>query len=136
MLQVTKAFSGVEGLPEGFQIKNSFNDTVFTVGNKTSGTGKANDPYTWVIEDVPVGTEVTFTESGYDAEGYNLTINGKATSEENATKAVAKVTEEGKTAAAAFVNAYSRKVGSVQVTKVFSGLGEPAGRLPDHKQLQ
>ena len=121
-VQVTKAFSGVEGLPEGFQIKNSFNDTVFTVGNKTSGTGKANDPYTWVIEDVPVGTEVTFTESGYDAEGYNLTINGKATSEENATKAVAKVTEEGKTAAAAFVNAYSQKLGSVQVTKVFSGL--------------
>ena len=80
------------------------------------------NPYTWVIEDVPAGTEVTFTESGYDAEGYNLTINGKATSEENATKAVAKVTEEGKTAAAAFVNAYSRKVGSVQVTKVFSGL--------------
>ena len=121
-VQVTKAFSGVEGLPEGFQIKNSFNDTVFTVGNKTSGTGKANDPYTWVIENVPVGTEVTFTESGYDAEGYNLTINGKATSEENATKAVAKVTEEGKTAAAAFVNAYSQKLGSVQVTKVFSGL--------------
>ena len=121
-VQVTKAFSGLEKLPEGFQIKNSFNDTVFTVGNKTSGTGKANDPYTWVIENVPVGTEVTFTESGYDAEGYNLTINGKATSEENATKAVAKVTEEGKTAAAAFVNAYSRKVGNVQVTKAFSGL--------------
>ena len=121
-VQVTKAFSGLEKLPEGFQIKNSFNDTVFTVGNKTSGTGKANDPYTWVIENVPVGTEVTFTESGYDAEGYNLTINGKATSEENATKAVAKVTEEGKTAAAAFVNAYSQKLGSVQVTKVFSGL--------------
>ena len=130
-VQVTKAFSGLEKLPEGFQIKNSFNDTVFTVGNKTSGTGKANDPYTWVIENVPVGTEVTFTESGYDAEGYNLTINGKATSEENATKAVAKVTEEGKTAAAAFVNAYSQKLGNVQVTKVFSGIGE----LPESFQI-
>ena len=27
-VQVTKAFSGLEKLPEGFQIKNSFNDTV------------------------------------------------------------------------------------------------------------
>ena len=121
-VKVTKAFSGIEGLPEGFQITNSFNDTVFTVGNKTSGTGKANDPYTWVIENVPVGTTVTFTESGYDAEGYKLTINGKATSEKDATKAAAKVTTEGEAAAAAFVNAYSQKVGSVQVTKAFSGL--------------
>ena len=103
------------GLPEGFQITNSYNDTVFTVANAASGEGTAEDPYTWIIENVPAGTEVTFTERGYSAEGYNVTINGKAVSEENADK-VAATAAENETAAAYFVNAYEET--SVKVSKV------------------
>ena len=129
-VQVTKAFSGLEKLPEGFQIKNSFNDTVFTVGNKTSGTGKANDPYTWVIEDVPVGTEVTFTESGYEVSGYEVTINQKATTDAEAGIVKATVVDK-ETVGAEFTNEYRRKLGNVRVTKVFSGIGE----LPESFQI-
>ena len=129
-VQVTKAFSGLEKLPEGFQIKNSFNDTVFTVGNKTSGTGKANDPYTWVIEDVPVGTEVTFTESGYEVSGYEVTINQKATTDAEAGIVKATVVDK-ETVGAEFTNEYRQKLGNVQVTKAFSGLE----KLPEGFQI-
>ena len=112
------------GLPEGFQITNSYNDAVFTVANAKSGNGKAENPYTWVIENVPAGTEVTFTEKGYSAEGYNVTINGKAVSEGNADKVTATVVEN-ETAAAHFVNAYEET--SFKVSKVDIADGKELG---------
>ena len=125
-VQVTKAFSGLENLPEGFQITNSFNDTVFTVGNKTSGTGKANDPYTWVIENVPVGTEVTFTESGYDVTGYDVTINGQATTDAE-TGTVKATIAENETAIAKFTNEYTPTKRDIEISKV---------DLTDNKELE
>ena len=76
-------FSGVKGLPDRFQITNTYNGDVFTLKN-ASGTGTADDPYRWTIENVPDKTEIIFTESGYDVTGYDVTINGQATTDAEA----------------------------------------------------
>ena len=68
----------MKGLPDRFQITNTYNGDVFTLKN-ASGTGTADDPYRWTIENVPDKTEIIFTESGYDVTGYDVTINGQAT---------------------------------------------------------
>ena len=128
-VQVTKAFSGLEKLPEGFQIKNSFNDTVFTVKN-AEGKGTAEDPYKWTIKNVPEKTEITFTESGYEVSGYEVTINQKATTDAEAGIVKATVVDK-ETVGAEFTNEYRRKLGNVRVTKVFSGIGE----LPESFQI-
>ena len=114
-VEVTKSFSGLSSLPEGFQITNSYNDDVFTV-EKATGKGTSEDPYVWTIENVPVGTEVTFTESGYAQNGYSVTINGKAVTEEGANTAKA-VSTENETKTAGFVNAYISDPTSLLLTK-------------------
>ena len=68
----------MKGLPDRFQITNTYNGDVFTLKN-ASGTGTADDPYRWTIENVPDKTEIIFTESGYD-----VTINGQATTDAEA----------------------------------------------------
>ena len=118
-VQVKKTVSGHE-LPEGFQITNSFNDAVFTVSNKTRGTGTADDPYIWEIENVPVGTAVTFTESGADVRYYTLESVKKdsdATDFEPGTSATATVTEKVGTAIAELKNVYTPMPGSLTITK-------------------
>ena len=114
-VKVTKSFSGVDSLPTGFQISNSYNDTVFTVGSENmTGTGTADDPYVWILDDVPVGTEVTFTESGATVDGAALTITANGTaveagSETATAKATsAKVETGGEYPTAAFVNEYEQ----------------------------
>lgn len=49
-VEVTKVFSGVKGLPDRFQITNTYNGDVFTLKN-ASGTGTADDPYRWTSSD-------------------------------------------------------------------------------------
>lgn len=44
-IQVTKSFSGRAALPETFTITNDYTSDVFTIANKTSGSGTAADPY-------------------------------------------------------------------------------------------
>ncbi|MDO4842868.1 MAG: Cna B-type domain-containing protein, partial [Phoenicibacter congonensis] len=117
-VKVTKLFSGLDSLPDGFQITNSYNDTVFTAKNAEKGTGKTGDPYEWTIENVPVGTEITFTESGYTKDGYSVTINGKAVTEENADK-VAATSKESEIKTAAFTNVYRSEETSTSITKIW-----------------
>ena len=128
-VQVTKAFSGLEKLPEGFQITNNYNKDVFTVKN-AEGKGTAEDPYKWTIKNVPEKTEITFTESGYEVSGYEVTINQKATTDAEAGIVKATVVDK-ETVGAEFTNEYRRKLGNVRVTKVFSGIGE----LPESFQI-
>ena len=111
-IQVTKAFDGISNLPAGFKITNNYNNSVFTVEN-AAGT----NPYIWGIRDIPVGTEITFTESGMTAEGYDLTVNGTAITEENATIEVKATAETGKVNSASFINAYKQLPGTLKVTK-------------------
>lgn len=118
-VRVTKAFTGLNNLPSGFSITNDFNDSVFTVDNKTSGTGTESDPYVWEISNVPVGTTVTFTEQNIQAEGYNLSVNGTVTTESTASATA--VSTENTVAAAKFVNAYTEKAATLTVSKTWKG---------------
>ena len=74
---VTKSFSGVEALPGGFQINYS-SDADTAAGTLTlqtdgvTGTGTAADPYTWTVE-LPYGKTFTFSETGRDVTGYEVT---------------------------------------------------------------
>ncbi|MBR3238142.1 MAG: Cna B-type domain-containing protein [Oscillospiraceae bacterium] len=116
-VKVTKAFSGIDELPSGFQITNSFNSTVFSVANKTAGNGTAASPYEWVINDVPVGTTVTFTESGFGVDNYDLTVNGTAiTTQANVTATA--TSAEGTVNEAPFSNVYTPKLGALKLKKL------------------
>jgi len=113
-VKVTKSFSGIKSLPDGFKIINNINETEFTVANKDGGEGTSDDPYYWVIEDLDIGKEVQFTESGYSQDGYSVLINGKATaSPETAAAAI----ELNESAVASFANVYTPLPGSLKITK-------------------
>ena len=133
-VDVTKAFSGINALPESFKITATYRlegadeDTTvdFTVADATG-----SDPYTWAITGLPTGTEVTFVESGIQVDGYNLTVSGDATAAADGKTATATATSpenENAVATASFVNTYEQKLGSVKVTKIFDGITElPVG---------
>ena len=114
-IQVTKSFSGVEGLPTGFQITNSYNSDVFTVTN-ASGTGATDDPYVWTLSEIPDGTTVVFTESGATVNGYNLTVTSNGTVVANSQ--VSATATAGTTVTASLVNTYEPKTTSVTLKKV------------------
>lgn len=135
-VKVTKSFSGVDSLPTGFQISNSYNDTVFTVGSENmTGTGTADDPYVWILDDVPVGTEVTFTESGATVDGAALTITANGTaveagSETATAKATsAKVETGGEYPTAAFVNEYEQTT-DFEFSKIWKDIGNQPTAWP------
>lgn len=73
-VRVTKAFEGVENLPETFNITNSVNNTVFTVSNKAGGSGTASDPYYWEINDLVIGETVDFYEHNFGIENMEMTV--------------------------------------------------------------
>ena len=101
-VRVSKAFSGIDSLPTVFQITNDYNGDIFTIANAT-GTS----PYTWTIEDVPVDTVITFTESGIQVDGYDLEVNGVATTTDTAT--VTATVTDGTVKTAELVNDYTQK---------------------------
>ncbi len=78
-VKVTKIFSGIETLPDGFKITAEWGDnenktqTELLVSDAT-GSGTDSDPYIWTINDLPIGTIVKFIETGYDADGYKISI--------------------------------------------------------------
>ena len=124
-VQVTKVFSGINSLPENFRITNSYNDSVFTVnGNDgtvmpSSGDGTDSSPYIWTITDVPVGTVVTFTESGYEDNSYTVTTTAKSSNAaEFTTGTSASATSvQAAIATAALKNVYTRNTGSLNIRK-------------------
>ena len=127
-VQVTKSFSDVSALPSGFRITNNYNSDVFTVGSEgMTGTGTESNPYTWIINDVPVGTEVTFTESGVTVDGYSVTITANGTAmAPGSTSATARVTsaavvDGGTVPTASFVNTYEQKTVDLKIEKKVSG---------------
>ena len=113
-VKVTKTFSGIESLPDGFKIINNINETEFTVANKDGGEGTSDDPYYWVIEDLDIGEEVQFTESGYRQDGYSVLINGKATASPETAIAASELSGS---AVVGFVNTYEELKGSLQIDK-------------------
>ena len=135
-VKVTKSFSGVDSLPTEFQISNNYNDTVFTVSSTgMTGTGTAADPYVWILDNVPVGTEVTFTESGATVDGATLTItaNGTAVAEGSNTATAnatsAKVETGGEYPTATFVNEYEQTT-DFEFSKIWKNIGNQSTTWP------
>lgn len=107
---VTKSFDGIGSLPESFYIGNSYDaEQNFTVSNAKDGTGTEADPYTWTME-IPYGTNVTFTEIGFEAndQGYRVTTTVDG---ENGTYKTFTVPADD-TASVAFRNSYTKKEGA------------------------
>ena len=98
-VKVTKSFVFPENaglnVPDTFKITASWtiNEVESSIELTTTGTQPTNviltgngttEPFSWTISNLPIGTEVTFTESGYEIAGYNVTTtvtptDGKAT---------------------------------------------------------
>ncbi|MBE6042137.1 MAG: Cna B-type domain-containing protein, partial [Clostridiales bacterium] len=110
-ITITKSFSGVDALPTGFKITNSYDDQVFTVQNAT-GT----NPYTWTLSGIPDETVVTFTESGATVNGYDLTVTSSGTV--IADSKVSATVIAGSTVTTGFVNTYEEKKTTVTLKKV------------------
>ena len=111
-ITIQKSYSGIDRLPDGFQITNSYDSTKFFNVNNAVGT----NPYVWTLEDVPDGTVVTFTESSIQAGGYNLTVNSTATAAASATVQATAIA--GQTVTASLVNEYTPKKIAVTLKKV------------------
>ncbi|MDD6457496.1 MAG: FctA domain-containing protein, partial [Lactimicrobium massiliense] len=113
---VTKSFTGVEALPEDFQITDSLGN-VYTLDDAKS----ANGTYTWTGR-ADYGTKVTFTENSYEVNGYDVTtsVNGKDGTSAEITIGTSNNNVD-------FVNSYEAGTYMVRVTKSFTGVDE----LPD-----
>ena len=116
-LEVKKVFDGIGSadIPDSFKITNSYNDTVFTIRN-ASGSGTAEDPYKWSLNDLPIGSEVIFTESGYSKSGYKVEINGTVRDGSDVSLDAVQV-KEGDSAVSEFVNKYEEVKGSLSFNK-------------------
>ena len=127
-VKVTKAFSGIDSLPNGFKITASYtvDSTSHSVDLTTSttgmtGLGTETDPYTWTISDLPLDTVVTFTESGYEKTGYTVTTSPEGVNDVVSTTAT--VVLEPTTAnggVASFTNTYTQKTVNIPVNKTWA----------------
>ena len=126
-VKVTKVFDGISNdeYPQNFVITASWTIdsteeiSLTTTGDlpenvSRTGSGTTAAPYEWTISNLPIGTEVTFTETGYDVSGYNVTVTGSATADDKTT-ATAVVAET--TNSASFVNTYTPN--NLEVTKIW-----------------
>ena len=97
-VKITKTFSGIKALPENFKITATWTDgdgKSYTVDLKVtdeqpenvtlSGNGSDSNPYVWTISKIKLGTNVnvTFTESGFETEGYDVTVTSTYTGTES-----------------------------------------------------
>lgn len=130
-IKVTKIFSGIKSLPEGFKITASYeiegekhSVELTTKSEGMTGDGSSDHPYTWEISDLPIGTEVTFVETGYETAGKTVTITGTGTAEDPAT---AKAVAAPDPAEAGFINTYDDAV--IDLTLVKADAGDEEKRL-------
>ena len=129
-VKVTKTFKGLTAtkLPANFKITNDYDTSLeFTfdnADNKDTADG-ITTPYEWTIENVPVDTVITFTESGEGVTGFIL----EATSlKEKASEAVVK----GETVTVEFTNNYKSNWTSATVKKVWNDKDDRDGNRPDN----
>lgn len=122
---VTKNFSGIteNELPTDFKITASWTEggTSKTAELTSSGLQPENvtltgswPNYTWTITELSRDTVVTFTETGYDVAGYNVTVTGSSAAED---KTSATATAGETPGAASFTNTYEKKVTNFEFTK-------------------
>jgi LPXTG-motif cell wall-anchored protein len=127
-VKVTKSFVGIETteFPSQFKINAAWGEgensrliELTTSGDQPEnvsriGSGSSDDPFEWTISNIPIGTEVTFTESGYDVDGYEVSITGSATTED---KTTATAIADEVPGVANFVNTYTPLI--LDVTKIW-----------------
>jgi len=110
-LRITKTFSGqpadadLSGL--SFTINDGTKDTIVTYADFTDGA--------YIIRDIPVGTEYTVTETNADTLIANYTLAAESMTEGSATIV------KDETVTIALSNTYTQDVGSLRITKTFSG---------------
>ena len=124
-VKVKKLFSGIatEQLPEDFRITASWTEGEEEVTKQLtiSGenptnverTGEGLD-YEWTISNLPLNTQVLFTESGYDVSGYQVTVNSSSNATDKTTATAVADTRPGE---ASFVNTYTPL--TLEVTKIW-----------------
>ena len=123
-VKVTKAFSGIDGLPESFKITATYeidgaeqSVELTTASEGMTGDGSIDSPYTWTISGLPIGTEVTFTETGYEADGRTVIITGSGAAGTPSTA----IAEAAKTPGeASFINTYVEETLDIGIVKVDS----------------
>ena len=123
-LTVVKAFDGIDNLPDTFKITvlnngNKYELTVADAVNKDEqDAGKSTNPYRWVVEDLPVATAVTVTESGFAVDGYKLKVNDdEVGSTATSVEMIINSLPDNDTAKAEFTNEYKIKTRDVLVDK-------------------
>ena len=113
-VEVTKTFAGLpaDKLPSGFKITATYTvkgqqSTVELTPSTEGVTGNGTtEPYKWTIGNLPIGTVVTFTESGYEVTGYTVVTNPAADGNVVSTTATATETP----GQASFLNTYTQVV--------------------------
>lgn len=99
-INVIATFNGISNLPSTFAITNDFNDNVFTLENAV-GT----DSFSWTLSNVPINTQVIFTETGIQMDNYTLRVNDLDISEDAYSEMV--MSTENTIVAIDFVNVYT-----------------------------
>ena len=118
-VKISKVFDGITSdlIPSNFQIANNYNESVFTLANADNAATADGIvvPYEWTINNIPVHTTITFTESNEAITNYTLSPTSLKV------KTSAEVIHND-TVQVSFANSYTRDTGSVKVTKQFSGI--------------
>lgn len=133
-VKVTKTFAGLapEQLPSGFKItaaytENGESKTVELTAESEGVTGNGTtEPYRWTIDNLVIGTVVTFTESGYDVPGYNV-VTTPAADESGAVSTSATAAQTPGTAS--FINTYTQ-VAKVTLDILKIEKDNPGRKLP------
>ena len=119
-VKVVKQFTGITAAqkPVSFNITNNYDASVFTYANADnySTADGITEPYEWTITNVPVHTTVQFTEQNADVANHTLVASAVP-----ANRTSAAVTKDT-TTTVTLTNAYTAHVGSVKVTKLFTGI--------------
>ena len=110
-VEVTKTFAGLPAtsLLTGFKITATYTvkgeqKTVELTPSTQGVTGNGTtEPYKWTIGNLPIGTVVTFTESGYEVSGYKVVTNPAADGNDVSATATAAETPGH----ASFINTYT-----------------------------
>ena len=132
-VEVTKTFAGLPAakLPGGFKITATYTEkgeqkTVELTSSTEGVTGNGTtEPYKWTIGNLPIGTVVTFTESGYDVPGYTVVTNPAADGNNVVTTTASAAETPGQ---ASFVNTYTLKP-TLEILKIEKD--NPGRKLPD-----
>ena len=132
-VKITKTFSGIKALPESFKITATWTDgesATHTVDLKVtgdqpanvtlSGNGSKDNPYVWTISKLPLGEEVkvTFTESGFETEGYDITVTSTTdTNVTNENPITIVAVADNAINSGSFTNTYVPRTGELKITK-------------------